>query len=406
MAKYQVNFYCGHTETVQLFGKTAERERWIEWAEQNKLCRDCYEKQKGEVRQEAARAAAEEAVENGLPSLVGSDKQIAWAETIRAEKLAEVDRLIAPLDSNMAKVAADPALLEKANRKAVEDGFIDFADSGECLKEAVNCVKEIDSAKWWIDNRTENMRNILAETAKQVAKVRKDTIPVAVDAKAEATIRPENPVTETVAEIRIHEKSVEVVFPEKREDFWLIIKKHLGFAWTEGSWKRPAGIKTGTPVDRAAETGNRLLAAGFCVRIFDPAIREAAVNGTFEPEADRWVMQRTSGAYSGWFAIDWKERNENLYNAARKLKGSKYDQKAVVVPPEQFEEVLDFAGLYGFRLSPGAHEVVERARSLRSAALTATPVKSEAIHHPPVPESKPEKLAVPESVEVADEFKD
>lgn len=406
MAKYQVTFTCGHTGTVQLFGKTSDRERWIEWAEQNKLCYKCYEKQKEESHQQAAKVATEEAVENGLPSLAGSDKQIPWAETIRAEKLAEIDRLITPLDTNMAKVAADPALLEKANSKAVEDGFVDFADSGECLKVAVNQIKATDSAKWWIDNRGEDMRRLLTETAKQIAKTRKDSIPAAMDAKAEATIRPENPVTETVAEIRIHEKSVEVVFPEKREDFWQVIKKQLGYAWTEGSWKRAMGIKSGAAADRAAEAGNRLLAAGFCIRIFDPAIREAAISGTFEPESARWIVQRTSGAYSGWFAIDWKERDENLYNAARKLKGSKYDQKAVVVPPEQFEEVLDFAGLYGFRLSPGAHEVAEHARNRRDAALTATPANVDVPHRPPVPGEKPEKLDVPENVEVADEFKD
>lgn len=405
MAKYQVTFTCGHTETIQLFGKTSERERWIEWAEQNKVCPECYEKQKKEARQVATWAAAKEADENGLPTLSGSDKQIKWAETIRAEKLAEIDRLIAPLDTNMAKVAADPALLEKANSKAVDDGFADFADSGECLKATVNQIKSNDSAKWWIDNRGENMRCYLAETAKQIAKNRKDYIPIAIAAKAEATIRPQAPVTETVAEIRVHEKSVEVVFPEKREDFWQIIKKQLGFAWAEGSWKRAIGIKAGTPADRAAEAGNRLLTAGFCIRIFDTAVREAAINGTFEPECSRWVMQRISGAYSGWFAIDWKDRDENLYNAARKLKGSKYDQKAVVVPPEQFEEVLDFAGLYGFRLSPGAQTVIDGARTRRDAAMTTTPVKVEK-DRLPIPGDKPRKLAVPEQIEVADEFKD
>lgn len=405
MAKYDVTFTCGHTETVQLYGKTSERERWIEWAEANKLCSECHQTAKEESRQEATKAAAKEAEENGLPGLAGSEKQIAWAETIRAEKLAEIDSLIAPLDENMAKVSADPALLEKANLKAVEDGFVDFTDSGECLKMAVNQVKGIEPAKWWIDNRAGNMRHLLAETAKQVAKIRKDSIPAAIDAKIEATIRPTSPKTETVAEIRVHETSVEVIFPEKRDDFWQIIKKQLHYEWSGNAWKRSLGITNGTPADRAAEVGNFLLSAGFIIRIFDQHIREAAINGTYDLEHTRWIMKRTKGEYAGWFAINWPEREERLYNAARKLKRSKYDKPSVVVPPEQFEEVLDFAGLYGFRLSEGAQEVADQARQMRASAMVATPAKVEA-HRPPVPGDKPQKLAVPEAVEVADEFKD
>ena len=31
MAKYDVTYACGHTETVNLYGKTSERERKIYW---------------------------------------------------------------------------------------------------------------------------------------------------------------------------------------------------------------------------------------------------------------------------------------------------------------------------------------------------------------------------------------
>lgn len=404
MAKYQVNFTCGHTETVQLFGKHTERERWIEWAERNKVCPECYEKQKEETRQEATKQAAAEAIENGLPSLTGSEKQIAWAERIRVEKISKIEESLAQLDSNQKKIE-EAGKLSEAEAKVKADGFESLADFRDCIHAAANDIMGTASAHFWIEIRGTKMGQFLIETAKEILKSRKDTIPAALDAKAEATIRPESPLTETVAEIRVHEKSVEVVFPEKREDFWQIIKKELGYIWSGTAWNLPIGIKTGSAADRAAEAGNRLMSAGFIVRIFDPAIREAAIYATYETKCDRWITR--SGTDNSRFLISWGDRDERIYNASRKIKGSKYssESKAVTVPPEQFEEVLDFAAMYEFRLSPGAQEIVDKARTAREAAMIAKPVQPEP-ERLPIPGDKPRKLAVPEDVEVADEFKD
>lgn len=48
--KYDVKFACGHTGTVELFGKTAERERKITFYEKNYLCPDCYKDMKEEEK--------------------------------------------------------------------------------------------------------------------------------------------------------------------------------------------------------------------------------------------------------------------------------------------------------------------------------------------------------------------
>lgn len=42
MAKYKVTFSCGHTDTVELGGKHAERERKLKWLSENGSCKDCY----------------------------------------------------------------------------------------------------------------------------------------------------------------------------------------------------------------------------------------------------------------------------------------------------------------------------------------------------------------------------
>ena len=44
--KYEVRFSCGHAETVELFGKNADRQRKIAWFEESGLCSKCYAEQK------------------------------------------------------------------------------------------------------------------------------------------------------------------------------------------------------------------------------------------------------------------------------------------------------------------------------------------------------------------------
>lgn len=72
MAKYEINYTCGHTSTVQLFGKCSERERKIEWMERQE-CPECRRKREAE---EAVKVT--EGLE--LPELEGSEKQVAWAK--------------------------------------------------------------------------------------------------------------------------------------------------------------------------------------------------------------------------------------------------------------------------------------------------------------------------------------
>ncbi|MGN0558391.1 MAG: hypothetical protein ACI4IS_02955 [Acutalibacteraceae bacterium] len=43
MAKYEVKFSCGHTHTVELFGKMSERELKIKYLEEHGTCPECRE---------------------------------------------------------------------------------------------------------------------------------------------------------------------------------------------------------------------------------------------------------------------------------------------------------------------------------------------------------------------------
>lgn len=106
MAKYTATFACGHTATVELFGKNSEREKELERLSY-KLCYDCCNKQN-----------ADEAKALNLPALTGSPKQIAWAESLRMGFIRECDALI-----------------------------------HECHDEYKKAVLKKTESKWWIDHR-------------------------------------------------------------------------------------------------------------------------------------------------------------------------------------------------------------------------------------------------------------
>lgn len=79
MAKYNITYKCGHTDTISLYGPIKERENKIEWLSNN-LCPAC-------KRQIALDRAKQNAAM--LPKLQGSDKQVEWAMVIRQQWLDE-----------------------------------------------------------------------------------------------------------------------------------------------------------------------------------------------------------------------------------------------------------------------------------------------------------------------------
>lgn len=126
MAKYTVHHICGHARLHDLFGKGAERERKLAWLA-TVDCPDCYRAAKEAEKTAKNEAAAKENKEAGLPELTGTPKQVAWAETIRGEKIKSVKAVLAKLDKSNALYA-------------IVDGLV---------SEVINNP----SAKYWIDNR-------------------------------------------------------------------------------------------------------------------------------------------------------------------------------------------------------------------------------------------------------------
>lgn len=166
MAHYDITHTCGHDERIELFGKTSERERRIEWL-QERPCTECWKKERAaeaEARmdKEAAMigekldndaAEAVNAISNASCTLEGSAKQVAWAEDIRAKCITEIiDRL--------------HNLVARIHGKATSQQPAEF--TVRC-KAIASVIANETSAAWWIDNRDDTLRAVTREAAKSLA---------------------------------------------------------------------------------------------------------------------------------------------------------------------------------------------------------------------------------------------
>jgi len=141
MAQYNVTYLCGHKEIVRLFGPGDGRR--AELARLGRLdCPNCYKKRRDAEHKAEAAEAAIKAQDLGLPQLVGSEKQIVWAESLRAAALASPTNTLIP---------EDKAVLDTPEKK----GLYDIAKAARKQLET-----EILS-KWWIDNRSNLCRYVV-----------------------------------------------------------------------------------------------------------------------------------------------------------------------------------------------------------------------------------------------------
>ena len=129
MALVTIEALCGHTYREQMYGPHRGRESRQAWLE-NRDCPDCWKEQRAKERAGIAILAAEQNQVDGLPALIGSPKQIAWAETIRVQKI--------------------PALRE------MESKLIDNGSNSARVEEAKKILQSRvmnPQARFWIDNR-------------------------------------------------------------------------------------------------------------------------------------------------------------------------------------------------------------------------------------------------------------
>ena len=115
-------------------------------------------------------------------------------------------------------------------------------------------------------------------------------------------------------------------------------------------------MSSGSERDRIAELGNKLLANGFSVHFPKTDSRDMAISGEFTQECTKWVKYNITRSMLN---ISWKERSDEMYQAAKKLSGARWHQGAMLVPIEFYNEVLDFADTMGFCISKRAEDEIQ-----------------------------------------------
>lgn len=140
--KYEVTHSCNHTQTHELVGPGAERERKLKWLAST-VCSECYKAQKLNAVAQAAQSAGVE-----LPKLEGSEKQICWANDLRSRWISEMTRVFAQGTNG---------------------------DTDKAKRIAVRIASLATTAREWIDNRNDSKAILRARRAEYERIVREET---------------------------------------------------------------------------------------------------------------------------------------------------------------------------------------------------------------------------------------
>lgn len=417
---------CGASVTISARNR-ADAARLVSYYEkQGRVCNACHSKARAEENARLAKQARAAADEEGLPALTGTEKQVQWAEAIRAETLLRaewaligscavgspaeseeaIDAAMLRLSREISGLTSDAHLRSRAISDVIR--LMNLLHTPETVETFVSLLREMSSAAWWIDGRDSSLEHLAramlpAITARMASAAPVIASDVIAEVEAEALLTPkEPPVTQTIAEIRLVGNELHVHMPEKHEEFRQLMRG-MGFVWKSNAWVRVIGAMQGSSTDRAAEAAHRILGKGFMVRLIDTEARAKALSGTFKEEQTRWISKALSGSFTGWCRISWAV-TEDFYAPAKKISGARYDKGAVFVPPACIMEVEDFANKYGFALGDGVAEMITAHRE----AVAHGAVVEHKKKAPPVIKtvSVPQKLAVPENEKVDDELLD
>ena len=157
MAKARIDVKCtgcGRDYTIEkICGNRRQADEFEAWVarQSDHLCPECYAKMmaaKRQAEQAAANKAAAEASED-LPTLEGSEKQVTWATTIRANALSRCKRELRVAIARHRLTARwwidNRYILTSANDVAAQMMSEDFGISREDAR------KDVDRARAWIE---------------------------------------------------------------------------------------------------------------------------------------------------------------------------------------------------------------------------------------------------------------
>ena len=129
----RITHACGHEQAHYLTGFASQQDRKAQWLKTTK-CRPCFVAEKKTAQADAASRDGAAIAHLDLPPLTGSERQVAWATSVRASRLAAL----------VAEPAADGAV-------------------------AWEVCAPITDAKWWIDHRDLANSDLLAKAVNYIS---------------------------------------------------------------------------------------------------------------------------------------------------------------------------------------------------------------------------------------------
>lgn len=357
--KHIITRACGHKEEVQLFGNSRERERKIKWLE-GCICSDCEEAEQKKFVEEKTK-------ERGLPALVGTPKQVDWANRIRVYRLADMDEWaeksaerLAELEQNLARYT------EEGNESRIERTKNKIAVVSERFSKAVKTVEGmsgITNASWWIDNREHDPERLVQDyEAFQDIKRERDIREEA--ATTMVVMEPESRETTTVVTLTATTDSV--IATSDKDDLVRSILKTNGFTWDrfQTAWVKRETERRGKVKDLLPDTARKLLEHGIPVRA-SREVKEAVESGNYQRQCYRWVDVSN---YGDKLAIDVVPSVKS-YPSGRFT----YDGDYVLVDPTEWRAVREFCSLNGYRVT----ELAERMLVAAEAATVSVKLPQE-----------------------------
>ena len=329
---------CGKSFTAsKILASRDQANNWEEWAVSNIIeCDECRAKAREEERAAANAKSAEAAKELELPELTGTEKQIAWANTIRVAYF-----------NSYSKIIAKYAELESSKREQCKEELKSFSEVGEHL------FSTKTSASFWIENRDLTIRLVVHEHEKEFVKYKEKA--EVQEVVADYAVKPENLTTDAVAEVKFSNSMLTVSFLSKNNAL-IKVCKDACMKWNSNSllWERKLSEITGT-IDRVVEIGHKLLKAGIPIAIADENVRNKAVKGEYADECLLWVMNGPDDKLRiSWGDGDW-------YEKSKRISGAKWssEKRNMMVPVSSFKEIRDFAECNNFKVTTLAKEKMD-----------------------------------------------
>lgn len=340
---------CGHEGMIELYGPRSQRE-WREKKYFEDECPECIQKR----RDEESKIAAARAAEMGLPALIGTVKQVAWAERIRMNFCDTYEKFL-PTVNKEVDLDKVHSVVEYLLSREIYASF--WIDSGVCnLSSFTNVIVQYEY---------KNRDKIRAQA---------DVPPPGAPAPQEI-LRPTEVKNEGVAAVevlQIGDKAWTITASFEKNDAFIGVMRKAHFEWDSAKrkWFRKIGVTNGPANDRAAELVSRLIKAGFCVVCENPDVRRLVESGEYQPEIRAWVCFEDAETITFRF-----DRDEAMNDRVRSI-GGRWNGRGYAVPVNKYARIEEFARLYGFSITPNAQRILKAAREKVEGAIVVAPTVS------------------------------